>query len=89
VDDRPISRVLGRAKAVPHSIEDSLEGCVIIQGRPCFLVYATGIELWSWPPRTRQRFREDEASSVKNQRHVGDDADGRLTTTPSRVSVRL
>jgi hypothetical protein len=37
---------------------------VIIRGRPFFLLYAMGIELWSWPARARQRFREDEASSL-------------------------
>jgi hypothetical protein len=51
---------LAREKAAQHSIEDSLEGRVIIEGRPVFLVYTTGIELWSWPPRTHQRFREDD-----------------------------
>jgi hypothetical protein len=51
-------------KAVPLSVEDSLEGRFIIQGRRFFLLYATGIELWSWPARARQRFREDEASSL-------------------------
>jgi hypothetical protein len=56
---------LAREKAVQHSIEDSLDGRVIILGRPFFLVYATGSrELWSWPARTRSRFREDEASSL-------------------------
>ena len=47
-------------KAVPHSVEDSLEDRIIIRGRPLFLVYATGIELWSWPARTHRRFREDD-----------------------------
>ena len=50
-------------KAVQHSIEDSLDGRVIIPGRPFFLVYATGIELWSWPARTRSRFREDSVEA--------------------------
>jgi hypothetical protein len=54
---------LAREKAVQHSIEDTLDGRVFIPGRPFFLVYVTGIELWSWPPRPRQRFREDQASS--------------------------
>jgi hypothetical protein len=57
---------LAGEKAVPHPIEDCLDGRVIIQGRPFFLVYATGIELWSWPARTRSRFREDEASSLES-----------------------
>jgi len=42
---------LAREKAIPHPIEDSLDGRIIIPGRPFFLVYATGVELWSWPPR--------------------------------------
>ena len=50
---------LTREKAVQHSIEDSLDGRVKIPGRPVFLLYATGIELWSWPARARSRFRED------------------------------
>jgi hypothetical protein len=44
---------LAREKADRHAIEDSLDGRIIIPGRPFFLVYATGIELWSWPPRAR------------------------------------
>ena len=54
---------LAREKAVPHPIEDCLYGRVVIQGRPFFLVYATGIELWSWPPQARQRFREDNVEA--------------------------
>ena len=54
---------LAREKAVPHPIEDSLDGRIIITGRPFFLVYATGIELWSWPPQARQRFREDNVEA--------------------------
>ena len=54
---------LAREKAVPHPSEDCLDGRVIVQGRPFFLVYATGIELWSWPPRARQRFSEDNVEA--------------------------
>jgi hypothetical protein len=42
-------------------LKNSLEGRVIIPGAAFFSgVCVTGIELWSWPARTRQRFREDD-----------------------------